>query len=77
MCEVAVRKGDDCGHVGACSRVSQCECNGEVCESLDTQECVCGMELERENATETTATGGQGPGSGRSYFENRVRLAQQ
>ena len=57
MCEVAVCKGDDGGHTGTCSRVSRGECNGKVSESRDTQECVCGMEFERENAMETmTAT---------------------
>ena len=77
MCEVAVCKGDDGGHARTCSRVSRCECNGEVCESRDTQECGCGMEFERESATETTATGGQKPSSGRSCNGDRAGFAQQ
>ena len=53
------------------------ECHDMVCERPDTQECVCGMELERESATETTATDGQGPGSGRSCFGDRAGFARQ
>ena len=40
-CEVAVCEGDDGGHAGARSRVSECECHGMVCERRDTQECMC------------------------------------
>ena len=65
MCE-----GDDGGHAGARIRVSECECNGMVCERRDTQVCVGGMET-------TTATDGQGPSSGRSYFENRAGFARR
>ena len=76
MWEVAVCKGDDGGHARTCSRVSQCECNGEVCESRDTQECVCGMELERESATETASDKGQMPSSGRSCIGDRAGFAR-
>ncbi len=69
MCKRAIRKGDDGGHVRACSRVSQRECD-VVCERRDTQESV------REVGT-TTATGGQGPSSGCSCFGDRAGLAQQ
>ena len=68
MCE-----GDDGGHAGTRSRVSRCECNDMVCERRATRECECvgGM------ATETTATDGQGPSSGRSCIGDRAGLAQQ
>ena len=38
VCEDAVCEGDDGWHAGARSRVSESECNGEVCESRDTRE---------------------------------------
>ena len=69
MCEVAVCKGDDGGHARACSRVSRGECDGVQNERRDTQVCVGGVE--------TTTTGGQGPGSGRSFNGERAGLAQQ
>ncbi len=47
-----------------------------VCKRRDTQECVCGMELERESATET-ATGGQGPSSGCSFNGDRAGFTQR
>ena len=78
MCEVAVCKGDDGGHARTCRCVSRCECHGKVCERRNTQMCVCGMELERESAMETTASdNGQRPSSGRSCNGNRAGLAQQ
>jgi len=40
VCEVAVCKGDDGGHVRTCSRVSRGECDGVESESRDTQVCV-------------------------------------
>ena len=72
MCE-----GDDGRHAGTRNRMSECECHDMVCERRNTQECVCGMELERESATETMATDGQGPGSGRSYFEHRAGFVRR
>ena len=63
MCEVAVREGDDGGHAGARSRVSERECNEE--------------ELERESATETATNEGQRPSSGRSCIEHRAGFARQ
>ena len=77
MCEVAVCEGDDGWHAGTCSRVSRCECHVMVCERHDTQECVCGMELERESATETTATEEQRPSSGRSCIGNCAGFARR
>ena len=70
MCKVAVRKGDDGGHARTCSRVSRCECNGVECERRNTKVCVGGVET-------TTATEGQGLGSGRSCNGDRAGLAQQ
>ena len=70
VCEVAVCEGDDGWHAGARSRVSECECHGMVCERRDMQVCVGGMET-------MTATEGQGPSSGRSYFEHRAGSARQ
>ena len=66
--EVAVCKGDDGGHAGARSRMS--ECHDKVCECRDTQECVRGMET-------TSATEGQRLSSGRSCIENRAGFARQ
>ena len=40
MCEVAVCEGDDGGHAGARSRVSESECHAMVCERRNTQVCV-------------------------------------
>jgi len=40
VCEVAVCTGDDGGHAGARSRVSECECHGMLCERRDRQVCV-------------------------------------
>ena len=79
MCEVAVCKGDDGGHARTCSHVSRCECHLVVCEPRDTQECVCGMELERENATETTTATvkERRPSSGRSCIGNRAGFARR
>ena len=73
MCEVNVCEGDDGRHAGARSRVSESECNGEVCESRDTRE------FERVDCMETkTATfEGQRPSSGRSCIGGRAGLAQQ
>ena len=72
MCEVAVCEGDDGWHAGACSRVSECECNGEVCESCDTRE------FERVDGMETTtATEGQRPSSGCRHFEDRAGFARR
>ena len=68
MCEVAVREGDDGGHARTRSRVSECECHGEVCERRGT--------FVRESATKT-ATDGQRPSSGRSYFEHHAGFARQ
>ena len=72
MCE-----GDDGRHAGTRNRMSECECHDMVCERRNTQECVCGMELERKSATETTATEERGPSSGRSCNGDRAGLAQQ
>ena len=73
MCEVAVCEGDDGRHAGARSRVSESECNGEVCESRDT------WEFERVDCMETkTATfEGQRPSSGRSYFGDHAGFARR
>ena len=65
-----MREGDDGGHVGARSRVSECERPGMVCERRGMWEFV------RESATEM-ATEGQRPSSGRSYFENRAGFARR
>ena len=66
-------KGDDGRHAGARNRMSESECNGEVCESRDTRE------FERVDGMETTtATGeGQRPNSGRSCFGNRAGFARR
>ena len=71
MCEVAVCNGDDSGHAGERSRVSEWKCHVEVCEHHDTQECVRGM------ATETAPDERQKPSSGRSYFGDRAGFTQQ
>ena len=68
MCEVAVCEGDEGWHAGARSRVSECECHVVVCERRDTQVCVGGME---------TTTEGQGPSSGRNYFEHCAGFARR
>ena len=68
MCEVAVCEGDDRRYAGERNRIPMSECHGGVCERRDTQVCVGGME---------TATEGQRPSSGRSYFGNRAGLAQR
>ena len=69
MCEVAVREGDDVGHVGTCNLMSRCECHGKVCERRGT------WELERESATETVTNEGQEPSCGRSCFGKRAGFA--
>ena len=69
MCEVAVCKGDDGGHAGARSRMS--ECHDVVYEHRGT------WELERESATEMATFEGQRTGSGRSCIGNRAGFAQQ
>ena len=68
MCEVAVCEGDDGRHAGTRSRMS--EWDDVVCEHRGT------WELERESATKT-ATEGQRPSSGCSYFENRAGFARR
>ena len=68
VCEVAVREGDDGGHAGARSRVSEWKCPGMLCERRDTQECVGRMSMATER---------HGPSSGRSYFENRAGFARR
>ena len=71
VCEVAVCEGDDGGHAGARSRVSEWKCPVMVCERHDTQVCVDGMET-------TTATfEGQGPSSGRSRIGDRAGFARR
>ena len=71
MCKVAVREGDDGGHAGARSRVSEWKCPGMVCERRGT------WELEREGATKTVTLEGQRPSSGRSCFGDRTGFARQ
>jgi len=76
-CVRSLYEGNDSRHAGTRNRVSRCECPGVVCERRNTQECVCGMELERESVTETTATEERGPSRGRSYFGDRAEFARR